>query len=794
LGNFSFGDYFKKEAIAWAWEFLTQELKIPADKLWVSVYRDDTEAAEIWLKQIKIPENKLLKLGDKSNFWPAEAKEKGPNGPCGPCSEIFYDYGVNPDCPRGAQCNPECDCGRFSEIWNLVFTQFNRREDATLEPLPKKNIDTGMGLERLTAVMQGKRNNFETDLFTPIIAAIEKEINKNKATLSRQEKLIISDHIRGVVVAIADGVMPSNEGRGYVIKRLIIDMTDILSRAGIKSPNISRLVPVVQKTLDIYSEIETKSRLLVSTINKIEEAYLRVRKEKIPALSKELKSCTNADELGAVIFTARDTHGLTIPTILSTATNQGIPEELQKIGLVKFNELMHQQQERSRAASKMAGDVFADANLDLAGIPKTVFIGYEQTRGQSKILKIFIGDREETAASQGQNVKIILDQTPFYAEAGGQVGDTGMLGVAQGKMQVNNTVKIGDIFLHIGTVSEGKLTTGQTVDALVDDERRQAIMRNHTATHLLQAGLRHVLGTHVQQQGSVVDADRLRFDFTHPKALSEEEIQKIEIFVHAAVLANKPVTKKELNLNEAREQGALAFFEEKYGDTVRVITIENTSKELCGGTHLDRTGNVGLLKIVSESAIAQGIRRIEAKTGWGALELVRHNEDKLKQAAQTLKVSVDEIDQRIAAQVQKVKKLEKELEKYRFETIKTQLDALIADAPVHQKITCFAHVFKDFDINLLRKIVDHVKLKSPSSIIVIGSQSDQNGYILIAATDAAIAKGLKADELVSTIAPMIKGSGGGRPVLAQAGTREPKVDIKRAVRSAQDIIVKKLSS
>ena len=794
LGNFSFGDYFKAEAIAWAWEFLTEELKIVPEKLWVSVYKDDTEAEHIWLDQIGIPKNKLVKLGDKSNFWPAEAKEKGPNGPCGPCSEIFYDYGVNPDCKLGDQCNPDCNCGRFSEIWNLVFTQFNRKEDGTLEPLPSKNIYTGMGLERLTAVMQGKKNNFETDLFAPIIAAVEKEIEKDNVTLSQRDKFVIADHIRGVALAIADGVMPSNEGRGYVIKRLIIDMTDILSRSGIKNPNISRLVPVVQKTLDIYTEIETKAQLIVSTINKIEEAYLRVRKEKIPALSEELKTCTNADELGNVIFTARDTHGLTLPTILSTATDQGISEELQKAGLVKFNKLMQQQQERSRASSKIADDVFANADLDLRNIRKTVFLGHQQTRAQSKILKIFIEKKEASEAQINQEVKIILNETPFYAESGGQVGDTGMLNSARGKVQVQDTVKNGDIFVHTGTVTEGTLRSGQTVDAVVDQERRMAIMRNHTATHLLQAALRHVLGDHVQQQGSVVDAERLRFDFTHPKALTDKEIVQIEEFVHRAVLANKPVTKQEMSLNEAREAGALAFFEEKYGDTVRMVTVEGTSKELCGGTHLDQTGNVGLLKIVNESAIAQGIRRIEAKTGWGAFDLVKQNEARLKKAAQTLKTSVAEIDQRASDQIQKIKRLEKELEKYRFDAIKSQLESIIQQAPAHEDIKCIHYVFDNIEIGLLRKICDHIRQKSPSAVIILGSRGDENSYILVAATDSAIAKGMQADQLVASIAPLINGSGGGRPNLAQAGTRDTKTDISRAIEEARKIVAEKLST
>ena len=792
LGNFSFGDYFKKEAITWAWEFLTKVLNIQTDKLWVSVYEEDAEAADIWLNHIKIPKGKLVRLGDKSNFWPSEAKTRGPNGPCGPCSEIFFDYGINPDCPRGDQCDPACDCGRFSEIWNLVFTQYNRREDGTLEPLPSKNIDTGMGLERLTAVMQGKKNNFETDLFAPIIAAIGKEIEQKRANISRREKLVVADHLRAIVMAIADGVMPSNEGRGYVIKRLIIDITDILLRAGINNPHISRLVPVVQSSLEIYPEIKTRERIIVSTINKIEEAYLRIRKEKIPALSAELSSCSDAEQLGKIIFTARDTHGLTIPTILSTATEKGVPEELQEAGLIKFNKLMQQQQERSRAASKMAGDVFADADLDLGGIPKTGFLGYEQTRTQGKILKIFTGKQETDAVHKDQAVKIILDQTPFYAESGGQVGDTGTLSGAQGTVDVENTLKIGDIFIHSGTVADGTLNTGQMVDASVDHERRLSIMRNHTATHLVQAALRQILGEHVQQQGSLVDEERLRFDFTHPKGLSEREIQDIEAFVFRAIMADKPVSKEVLPLEQAKQKGALAFFEENYGDTVRVVSVEDYSREFCGGTHLKRTGQIGLLKITGETAIAQGIRRLEAKTGWGAFELINRQQRSLEKTARMLKSPPDEIEPRLDEQNRRLKNMSKELEHFRLEALKKELVPLIESAETVDKVRIVAHVYRDIEIGLLRQLADFIKQKTPDAMIILGSRSADSSSILVAATPA-VAKQVPANELIAEISPMIEGSGGGRAQLAQAGSRKAK-NIDTAVQQAVQLARTKLSS
>src|SRR3989338_6389202 len=480
LGNFSFGDYFKKDTIHWAWEFLTREMKLPKEKLWVSVYQDDAEAYDIWLKEVKVPAQRIIKLGDKSNFWPSEAKEKGPNGPCGPCSEIFYDYGVNTNCPKGKDCNPDCFCGRFSEVWNLVFTQFNRREGGILDPLPYKNIDTGMGLERLAAVVQAKKSNYETDIFVPVL----KEIKTKVKGVHEQDARIIADHMRAVVFGISDGVVPSNEGRGYVVRKLIVDMTDLAVRGGVNKPMAHTLVGAVVKTMSQpYPELIEKTDEIKELIKRIEEAFIKVRREKIPEL-KDLfvKNSTNAQALCELFFLYRDTHGLSVSTISSVAAEAAVPAGIMVEVVKIFEARMEKQKSRSRAGSKMTGDVFADTGLKL-DVPKTEFLGYSVLETKATVLQVL---------GEGSRVKVVLDRTPFYAESGGQVGDTGFIRSASAVMRVIDTQKANDVFIHDGVLQQGAFKEGDQVMAQVDAPRRQAIMRNHTATHLLQAALREV--------------------------------------------------------------------------------------------------------------------------------------------------------------------------------------------------------------------------------------------------------------------------------------------------------------
>ncbi len=778
LGNFSFGDYFKKDAICWAWEFLTQELRLPKKKLWVSVYKEDKEAEEIWLKDIKIPGDRLVKLGDKSNFWPAEAKAKGPNGPCGPCSEIFYDYGINPDC-KNKNCNPDCDCGRFSEIWNLVFTQFNRKEDGTLEPLPGKNIDTGMGLERLSAVVQGKRNNFDIDIFIPIREAIDELIEGDTVKIAPQQKLVIADHIRAIVFAINDGVIPSNKERGSVVKRLITDSTNIVLSSGGQGASIHKLVTAVVVAMKTpYPELRNRTRDIIPLVKKTEEAFIRVRKQRIPELKKLDLSQLTSEQRGEVYFKFHDTYGLPLSTIVHTAGQSGLTEQESAADIKHYQEHMEEQKRRSRSSSKMAGNVFTDTDLIL-DVPKTKFTGYEKTSGQCKIIKLLKNNQDTKQVSQGDRVKVILDETPFYAEAGGQIGDTGDIILNNARINILGTQKTDDIFIHIGNVTDGTLSVNDTVTARVNKERRLSIVRSHTATHLLQAALRNILGPQVQQQGSLVAEDRLRFDFTYPQAVTKEKIHEIEDFVNEHIMANDKVTKEVMSIEEARKVGALAFFAEKYGDTVRIVSIKSYSKEFCGGTHLESLGQIGPFKITRESSIAQGIRRIEAETGRGALAFTNQQEQQLRQ----------ETANRNKAEAKKIK--QKEQDKYQFESIQDTLSDIINKANVIKSTTVVTQTFDNVGIEILRKVSDLIKQKVKSSVIILGSRSCGDAYILVAVTDNLVKEGIKADEIIQEIAPIINGSGGGRPQLAQAGSKQTE-NVEKAIQQAEVLIKEKL--
>jgi alanyl-tRNA synthetase len=802
LGNFSFGDYFKQEAIGWAWEFLTQCLNIPAEKWWVSVYKDDDEAEKIWLQQVKIDPARIVRLGDHSNFWPADAKEKGPNGPCGPCSEIFYDYGHNPKCPHKT-CDPSCDCGRFAEIWNLVFTQFDRKEGGVLDPLPNKNIDTGMGLERLAAVVQGKKSNYETDLFAPVLESIDAHIGKG---LSPAQRYIIADHIRAVVFAINDGVIPSNKERGFVIKGLINSSANIALSLGSEKPAIYKLVPAVVEVMQsAYPDLPKKAKEISGRIKQTEETFIEVRKRRIPELKTKIWQCCEQlivhqaydqrrimQDLGEIFFLHHDTYGLPLETILITV-RQEIGERYEseiKGALDIYNEKMGVQQERSRIASKMTGDVFTESELDI-DIPKTKFEGYERTHAAGAILRLYIDNQKVKEVSQGDRVKVVLDKTCFYAEAGGQVGDTGRFKGSKGAIRVTDTHKINDVYIHQGIVDEGLLRVGEYVETAIDVPRRLSIMRHHTATHLLQAALRQILGTHVQQQGSLVCEDRLRFDFTHHKALTKEELAAVEDRVNEYVLQCDEVVKQEMTISEARSSGALAFFAEKYGETVRVVSVGNYSREFCGGTHLEVTGQIGLFKITGESAIAQGIRRLEAKAGLEALRFVHEEERQLDEVAGILKSSKTEVVDRVSAQVQRIKQLEKDMGRYRWESIKGSIDSIIGSAEICNGTKIVSHAFQDMDMDLLRKVSDMIKQKAISSVIVLGATAQENAFLLLAVTDDLVKKGIKADEMIQEIAFLIGGSGGGRPQLAQAGSKHSH-KIEDALRKANQLIREKV--
>jgi alanyl-tRNA synthetase len=631
LGNFSFGDYFKSDAIAWAWEFLTKELRIDPAKLWVSVYQDDSEAYNIWKDEIHIPVNRIVKLGDKDNFWPAEAKAKGPNGPCGPCSEIFYDFGESIGCGEKI-CNPACSCGRFVEIWNLVFTQFNRKEDGTLEPLPNKNIDTGMGLERLSAIMQGKRNNFETELFQPVIKEIQRagtsalpvsKQGRNRVETGTQVEYAVADHLRAVVFSIYDGITPSNEGRGYIVRKIIRKSVMHLRSLGIDKPFLYKLTGQLAEIMrKPYPDLMERANDIAQVILNEENNFIDILNSS-EALLARIPLNGFAEEIGAIVFKLYDTHGLPSELIEEYLKEQGVKDlaAIAKVVDAKFEE----QRQRSKSQSKMKGDVFDAKGLGIKLNP-TKFIGYAKSSAQANILAILNDAKEVDQSRLGESLQIVLEQTPFYAESGGQTGDTGKLSNGENVFEVLNTQKIDNVFLHIGKVISGSFKKGDQVFAQINTQRRLNIAKNHTATHLLQAALRQVLGNHVQQQGSMVAEEKLRFDFTHFKRLTVEEITKIEDLANSFIAGNQAVNCKEMPLKEAKQAGALAFFEEKYGDHVRVVSIGGISKELCGGTHIDDIGKIGLIKIISDSSVASGIRRIEAVTGSFAEQFIKQKE------------------------------------------------------------------------------------------------------------------------------------------------------------------------
>ncbi|MFH1655914.1 MAG: alanine--tRNA ligase [Candidatus Omnitrophota bacterium] len=775
LGNFSFGDYFKKDAIHWAWEFLTEWLKIPKEKLWISVYKDDDEAYDIWAKEIKVFKEKIIKLGDKENFWPSEAKQKGPNGPCGPCSEIFYDYGKGVGCGK-KNCNPSCDCGRFAEVWNLVFTQFNRKEDGSLGQLPNKNIDTGMGLERLAAVMQSVLTNFETDLFVPIIDSIKKEatITRPKAGQLTTIK-IIADHIRAIAFAVCDGVNPSNEDRGYIVRKLIRISVNNCRSLGIRKPLLYKIISVIADTMkEAYPELLKRRENISQIIKREEESFLKIV-EKQDAVSLERmknlrKECDDnkklALEMAKLAFELHDTFGYPYESTEASADKLKLP-----IDKKTFDQLMHQQKKRSRQSSAMGKDVFKEEEIKM-DLKPTKFVGYQKAKDTAKILKIFDENNKEVKSTKGLNeVKIILDQTPFYAESGGQIGDRGIISKDKdSKIEIVDTKVINEVIVHNGSAKKGELKVGDKVSAEVDRERRLSIARNHTATHLLQAALRQVLGEHVQQQGSLVAEDRLRFDFTHFKQLSKKELDRVEELVNEFIMNNDSVSIEEKSTEQAKKEGALAFFAEKYAEKSRIISIGDYSKELCGGTHIDSsTGQIGLFKIISESSIAQGIRRIEATTGKFAYRLVKQEEGKMQELSKTLKTDASNLLNKISKLINSVKSSERKLSNIKMESIKGSLDKIISKAKEENGVKIISENVDDVDFGALRSIIDMLKKKLTSAVICLGSVKDGKALIVLGVTDNLKDKGFNASDMIKEIAAIVGGTGGGRPDLAQAG-------------------------
>ncbi|MEK6728266.1 MAG: alanine--tRNA ligase [Candidatus Omnitrophota bacterium] len=783
LGNFSFGDYFKKDAIFWAWEFLTKELKIKEEKLWVSVYKDDLEAYKIWRDLVKVPNRRIVKLGDKENFWPSEAKTKGPNGPCGPCSEIFFDLGKKLGCGK-PECGPSCGCGRFVEVWNLVFTQFNRKSTGQLEPLPKKNIDTGMGLERLAAVMQQAPNNFETDLFIPIIKEISFALI-NAHSLNKGLIYAVADHLRAVSFAIFDGVLPSNETRGYVVRKLIRKSTLNLRTLGIKDPFLYKLVPVLaQAMVSHYPEMRLRQENISEVILAEEKLFISTLNSSGAILKDKFQRFHNnqdPEEVGLVAFQLYDTYGMPLELTAGWLKKQGI-----NISKEEFDKQMEGQRARSKLQSAMKGDVFSIPDTGF-GIKDTSFLGYKSYSAKAKVLKIIKDNKEVKRIGKGEAASIILDKTPFYPESGGQAGDSGEIIKGKNIFVVCDTKKTGKVIVHIGKVKSGSLKKNDLVSAQVAIERRLAIARNHTATHLLQAALRKVLGAHVQQQGSLVAPERLRFDFTHFKEVKKEELDRVEEIVNNSIIDCLFVESKEKTLQEAKKSGALAFFGEKYEEKVRVVTVNGISKEFCAGTHLEFTGQIGLFKIIQEGSVASGVRRIEAATGSYAYKRIKEGESILADISKSLNVPADKINHELEKMGMRVKELEKQLSAQKLNALKTSIDKFIEEAETINDTKVIARLIDNSEMDLLRKNVDLIKEKAQNSIVALGSNYRGRALLVMGVTSDLCDKGVDASKLILDIAAIIGGSGGGRKDFAQAGGNNPQ-NLDKALEELKNII------
>jgi alanyl-tRNA synthetase len=791
LGNFSFGDYFKKEAITWAWEFVTRVLKIPAQKIWVSVYKDDKEAYEVWEKVVRFPSEKIVLLGEDKNFWPANALTQGPDGPCGPCSEIFYDWGEDFGCKK-PDCSPACDCGRFVEVWNLVFTQYNRTEKdgrPVLEPLPSKNIDTGMGLERVASVLQNVRTNFEIDIFKPIIKeilALCKEKNPDRYHLNA-----IADHIRAASFAVGDGVYPSNEDRGYVIRKIIRKASWHGYKLGIREEFLYKLVPVVAGVMkSAYPELEKKRENIAQIIKAEEERFLNTLEtglEKIENLIQEVKARGENVIPGEKVFQLYDTFGFPYELTEEIAHQKGL--ELDHAG---FEESLKKQRERSKEKSQLKQEIFTPNEVILT-LPETEFIGYEKLTCEEEVLEILDEDLNKSleGIKKGDSAVLVFKTTPFYGESGGQVGDQGIIYNSGFKGFVKDTKVNEGRILHFIEVQEGSLKKQDKVKLEVDKDKRMDTARNHTATHLLHYALRKVLGEHVEQSGSYVSWDGFRFDFTHFKALTPQELNWVEELVNLCVINNDPVNIKVMPFEEAKKEGVLALFTEKYKEIVRVIEIGDYSKELCGGTHVNSTGQIGLFKIVSESAVASGIRRIEAVTGRKAYSYIKEEEEILEELLMVLKTDKSRATEQLRNLIAKMKEMESQLMKYRLQELDSLAEKLLQESEEIEGVKYLSRKIDD-DPKLLGVLVDKLREKGKKqTAVLLFTVKDEKLNLLLGFTPDLVDKGLDARQIIKKISPLIKGGGGGRKDFVQAGGRDYS-RIEEVIKTVREEIISNL--
>lgn len=796
LGNFSVGDYFKKEAIAWAWEFVTDHLNINAERLWVTIYLDDDEAFGYW-REIGFPESRIVRLGEEDNFWgPA-----GDSGPCGPCSEIHYDFGKEAGCGK-PDCRPGCDCSRFSEIWNLVFTQYNQDLDGKRTPLPKPNIDTGMGLERTTAVMQGVASVYDTDLFIPLrdkICDLTGMKYGNDKTADHAIR-IIAEHSRGITFLIADGVLPSNEGRGYVLRRVLRRTCFFGEKLGAEGPFLNEIAQtVIAKMGHVYPELVKNQNFIQEVVEIEEEKFTSTLDTGINLVEKAVDEAVKQGRnyiAGEVVFKFWDTYGFYPELTAEIAQERGLTVDLEG-----FEAEMEKQRDRARAGHKFASDKGTGEDKVLVKyIPETTnFIGYDKLKTNSKVSYILDQEsgRSIKSGSKGQKVAVVLEETPFYGEMGGQVGDTGKITTTSSQVDITNTVwspygSLGEgAIVHLGQVVKGTISVGDSVDAEVDAGRRLDIARNHTATHLLQAALRQVLGSRVQQRGSLVHPEGFRFDFSHLTAISKQQLDDIQHIVNERIRQNLPVKSKFVSYKQAIEDGVIALFEEKYGETVRVLGIGKPpiSAELCGGTHVKSTGEIGLFVITSESSIGTGLRRIEAVTGRGAEDFLQKRLGALEAAAEELRSSPAEVADKVKALITELASERKRSTSLERELSRNMVETLFDKTEQVNKITVLAARVPSSSMPALREMGDLLRDRLRSAVIVLGTVHDGKPNFVAVVTPDLVDRGLHAGDIVKQVAAVTGGSGGGKATIAQAGGKD-KNKLDEALRIVKQLVQK----
>ncbi len=785
LGNFSFGDYFKKESISWGWEFLTEKMGLPKDKLWITIYQDDDEAFEIWNKQMGVPAERIVRMGMESNFW-----MMGETGPCGPCSEILYDQGPGVGCGR-QECSVECDCDRHLELWNHVFTQFDRDRDGKFNPLPKPNIDTGMGLERLTAVIQGVNSNYDSDLFMPIIRFMEKISGKTYGASQDSDVSIrvIADHSRAVTFLIGDGCLPSNEGRGYVLRRILRRAARHGKLLGLDKPFLNEVVSVVVATMkDAFPDLIDKESFIRKVVVNEEQRFIETLDSGLKILGEEVAVLKKAGQTvvpGEVVFKLYDTFGFPVDLTADIVKKDGLT--LDNDG---FEKAMEAQRERARDSWKGSGEhAIADSYMKLAvkGV-STEFIGFHGvTESTARITAILKKDVDVDVLTEGENAEIFVEETPFYGEKGGQVGDTGVIMGDGFHFEVWETQwPLDNLITHIGKLKHGSLKVGDRAILKVDRDVRKATEAHHSGTHVLNAALRRTLGDHVKQSGSFVNPERLRFDFTHFSRIDDAEMDAIETIANEYIRQNAEVDTRVLPREEAMKTGACAVFDEKYGDSVRLVKMGDFSMELCGGTHVNKTGDIGMLKVVGESSVAAGVRRIEAVTGQEAVKYVKAVESELKKAAAMLRVSPMEVSDRLEKLQKQQRDLEKEMEGLKSKLAAKDLSQLYSQIKEIKGIRVVAVAVDTDDVKTLRDVGDKLRDKIGSGIVLMGSKAGDKAMLLCLVTKDLTGK-YHAGNIIKEIAPIVGGSGGGRPDMAQAGGPKPE-NLQQALDRLQEIL------